>query len=151
MADDEVPAGKQRNGFTGEIEDAAPLHLAPSPTDQRKLASPDTPDDRPLIDQVRERVENDTARNVDGHYMPDVETPHEDITTSIPGKQLEDVPAVNTQLRREGHPVAPIEQPEQQTSVKSTRVTAQEDQESPRTESQASEESPSEDSTNGEN
>jgi len=105
MAD--VPVGKQVNGFTGELEDAAPLNLAPSPTDQRKLSA-DTEDDRPLIDKVRERVEDDTARNVDGHTMPVTDTPREDITNK-PDQQLVNVPATNTVLREEGHPVAPIE------------------------------------------
>jgi hypothetical protein len=122
----EVPAGKKLNGFTDELEDAEPLNLAPSPTDQRLLASPDTPDDRPLIDQVRDRVANDTARNVKGNVLVDQETPVTDITTSAP-RQLIDVPATNTVLREEGHQVAPIEEPVAPVAAVSPNATTPDD------------------------
>lgn len=117
----EVPVGKKVNPFTSELEDAAPLLLAPSPADQRRLSA-DTSDDRPLIEKVRERVATDTARNVDGHYVAVQETPNEDITVKPP-QQHHDVPPTNTLLVQQGHPVAPIEFPTMSPSVVSTNGT----------------------------
>lgn len=42
----EVPEGKQVNGFTGELEDVAPLSLNPDPAEQRVLSN--NPIDKPL-------------------------------------------------------------------------------------------------------
>lgn len=56
----EVPAGKQINGFTGELEDAAPLSLAPSPAEQRRLAA--TGGDKPLIDLCKKAVAADLKK-----------------------------------------------------------------------------------------
>lgn len=44
----EVPDGKQVNGFTGELEDKAPLFLNPDPADQRRLEM--NPVEAPLIE-----------------------------------------------------------------------------------------------------
>lgn len=125
----EVPVGKKVNGFTDELEDAAPLLLAPSPTDQRILAAPPNDADpetgdigTPLIDLVREAVETDTARNVGGAYAPGQETVNTDITAQ-PEVQHVDVPPTNTQLVEAGAEVAPIERPDVPTSVVSPNAT----------------------------
>lgn len=66
-----VPVGKKVNGFTGELEDAAPLTLAPSPTDQRILAAPPNGVDpvtgeggTPLIELARQVVDAATSGQV---------------------------------------------------------------------------------------
>lgn len=66
MAEKEIPAGKRINTFTGELEDAPPLSIAPSPADQRILSMIG---DKPLIELCKEVV--DSLGNDDG---PDVET-----------------------------------------------------------------------------
>lgn len=116
----ELPPNKRLNGFTGEVEDAPALQLAPSPTDQRKLSADQT-DQRSLIEKVREAVANDTARAI-GVVKHVVEKPFihgEDITVGPEGTQHVDVPAASTVLREQGVPVADITIPEQQTEVHS--------------------------------
>lgn len=123
MDENKIPVGYKRNGFTGELEEAAPLNLAPSPTDQRLLAAP--PNDAnpetgdigtPLIDLARERVENDTARNVGEAYIPQQDTVNIDITASVPTQGV-NAPAPNTQARVDGAEVAAIETPIAPTAV----------------------------------
>ena len=118
MTDEDLPVGKRRNFITGEIEDKAPLSLAPSPADQRKLSA-DQSDPRPLLEKVKDVVERDVARAI-GVFAHQAETPHEDITVGPEGTQNVDVPAANTALVQAGHPVEDIKLPEVQTAVHTT-------------------------------
>jgi hypothetical protein len=115
MADDktEVQEGSRRtqiNGFTGEVEDAAPLFIAPSPTDQRILAA--SPHKEPLA-VLCERAVNARGEspgvNVENHvgpslqedplpgetplpYMPLTENKTTDITVVTEGDQGQNPP-----------------------------------------------------------
>jgi hypothetical protein len=149
----DVPAGKKVNGFTGELEDAAPLTLAPSPTDQRILAAPPNDVDpvtgeggTPLIELCQQvidglgntdpdagiDVENHVGPSLQGDPLPGVtplpilveqETVNEDITVK-PDVQHVDVLPPNAQAVADGAEVAPIELPDVATAVQSPNSSA---------------------------
>jgi hypothetical protein len=167
----DVPAGKKVNGFTGELEDAAPLTLAPSPTDQRILAAPPNDVDpvtgeggTPLIELCQQvidglgntdpnagiDVENHVGPSLQGDPLPGVtplavlveqETPHEDITVK-PDVQHVDVLPPNAQAVADGAEVAPIEIPEVAPAVVSPNASTPVDEEETSSETQSEDTQP---------
>lgn len=94
----EIPEGKQVNGFTGELEDKAPLFLNPDPADQRRLEM--NPVEAPLAELNRRFMEGEI--NVNGETPEDVQpeteeekeevTEDADVQTSSDKGDTEDTP-----------------------------------------------------------
>jgi len=86
----QAPEGKQFNGFSGELEDAAPLSLNPDPAEQRILSNNGV--DKPLTEL--NDLYNKGLINLDG--TPIEENPAEEVTEEVPAQEESNDVSVQT-------------------------------------------------------